>query len=625
MSFKQYINEKSKKAVFSFGRFNPISKGHEDNAKFLKKTAKSLNAEPLLYTSHSQDHKKNPLNFEDKANYLEKFFNIKVPRGRDLKNAFQILEDLANQGYEEVYFVVGEDRVKDFQSMKKYAAEWGIKKFDIIESGKRTKGVSGTDMRNFVKDGNFESFSNSLPSKATKKDAEDLFELVRKGMNYNIIENNIIDYINEVTLSKKSNFGGIMTMKVKNGRSKLDKDREKFLINLGMADGISVSYEGMDLKNTPNENIMPGIKDKDNKNNKFIFKIDNKIITIISTEGIMKKYLIHKNNAKGNTRLLTAIKETASAIIFEIGSEISQDKFKEILFKNNPSYREHYQPIFYTSAIAQLKAYKEIGIRGAKVFERQDEGGGYAQILYDKAKKLSGLKDPNNWNPGDLWVFTSKGISLLDKVNNISTLLELNDFVKSSILSKDIVSISLKQVEKKAKLKLNNVNTRPISDIDFSVNNINISTSFKSIFFNTNSGYILKGNMRGSADTLNLNYEGRFKGKGYAEGAFPAELWDDYKSSHNGDWVSTGVKTPFLTEDNFKKYQDIFKKYGSYISNDISDIKYEDLDELTGRRYIVISDNLKFVMDNKKDLFEYSFYSSQKLHDKASAFYKIAE
>jgi predicted nucleotidyltransferase len=92
-----------------------------------------------------------------------------VPKNRDLKNAFQILEDLAKQGYETVHFIVGGDRVKDFK---------------IIESDARKKGISGTDMRNYVKDNDFESFKKNLPSKANSDDAVELFRLVKKGMKY---------------------------------------------------------------------------------------------------------------------------------------------------------------------------------------------------------------------------------------------------------------------------------------------------------------------------------------------------------------------------------------------------------------------------------------------------------
>jgi nicotinic acid mononucleotide adenylyltransferase len=184
-TYKQFLsglNEaKTDGVTFTFGRFNPITKGHEENIKFLKDIAKKNNTKPKLYTSFSHDKKKNPLKPEDKIKYLEKFFDIEVNKDKKLNNAFKILEELAKDN-KRVFFVVGEDRVQDFQSMKKYAKEWGIEEFDIIESGKRTKGVSGTQMREYAKQDNFLDFQKELPSKATTKEAKELFNLVKKGM-----------------------------------------------------------------------------------------------------------------------------------------------------------------------------------------------------------------------------------------------------------------------------------------------------------------------------------------------------------------------------------------------------------------------------------------------------------
>ncbi len=185
ITFTEYtkrINESTGGVIFSFGRFNPITSGHEENAIELKKLAKKYNMKPVLYTSFSHDKKKNPLDPSTKIKYLKKWFNIEVNTDKTLNNAFKILEELAKDNTK-VYFVVGEDRVPDFQSMRKYAEEWGITDFDIIESGKRKPGVSGTQMRKYVKEDNFEDFKKGLPSKASDKDAKDIFNKVKDGIN----------------------------------------------------------------------------------------------------------------------------------------------------------------------------------------------------------------------------------------------------------------------------------------------------------------------------------------------------------------------------------------------------------------------------------------------------------
>lgn len=182
LSFKQLMIERKNKVVFQFGRFNPMTKGHQENINFGKDYAKKNNADYILFASQSQDSKKNPLGFEDKVNYLEKLMKVKVSKDTKLKTAFQILEHLGKT-YSDVTFIVGEDRVQEFTDrMSKYTKDWGIDTFNVIESGKRTKGVSGTDMRSYVQNDDFESFMKNLPLNTSKEDAKDIFDLVKKGL-----------------------------------------------------------------------------------------------------------------------------------------------------------------------------------------------------------------------------------------------------------------------------------------------------------------------------------------------------------------------------------------------------------------------------------------------------------
>ena len=56
---------KDKGVVFTFGRFNPPTTGHAKLVDKLKK-ASSGGYKPLLFTSHSNDKKKNPLSHKQK-------------------------------------------------------------------------------------------------------------------------------------------------------------------------------------------------------------------------------------------------------------------------------------------------------------------------------------------------------------------------------------------------------------------------------------------------------------------------------------------------------------------------------------------------------------------------------
>ena len=183
MTFKEFLQESNKSVIFTFGRFNPITSGHEENVNELIKLGKKYKAEPMLFLSQSHDNKKNPLTFKDKVQFANKFFNIKVSENPSLKTAFQILEDLGKQGYKTVYFVVGEDRRDEFSNqMSKYTKDYGIDKFEVISSGARTEGVSGTDMRKYAQNDDFESFKKNAPKNAKESDVKNMFNKVKEGL-----------------------------------------------------------------------------------------------------------------------------------------------------------------------------------------------------------------------------------------------------------------------------------------------------------------------------------------------------------------------------------------------------------------------------------------------------------
>ena len=71
-SFKQYLVEDNRIIVFSFGRMNPPTIGHE---KLLDAMAKNAGRNPYrMYLSQSQDPKKNPLSYKDKVKIARKMF-----------------------------------------------------------------------------------------------------------------------------------------------------------------------------------------------------------------------------------------------------------------------------------------------------------------------------------------------------------------------------------------------------------------------------------------------------------------------------------------------------------------------------------------------------------------------
>ena len=197
-SFEQFLEAKQKTAVFSFGRLNPPTVGHQKLLQKIIQTSKQMAGYACLYVSHSQDPKRNPLSAKQKVTYVKKMFpkearQIKVKEDSSIRNAIDIATSL-NGYYENLVMVVGSDRVKDFKTLlNKYngvESRHGYYKYDniqIVSAGERdpdaegVAGMSASKMRAAAASGDYESFSLGLPY--SFKDGEKLFKDIRLGMN----------------------------------------------------------------------------------------------------------------------------------------------------------------------------------------------------------------------------------------------------------------------------------------------------------------------------------------------------------------------------------------------------------------------------------------------------------
>ena len=370
-------------------------------------------------------------------------------------------------------------------------------------------------------------------------------------------------------------------------------------------------------------------KDKVNKTYTSNRKADSckigyngKIFEVLISSKSFQGWWSGVGGGKSDTRNTTELKETISMWLCN-NPRMSENDIMSKVNKELPELARLYTKLYYTSGLAHAELFSKFGLNSSMLLELQ--GGEYSSVIYDWAKNLSGISSPDNWNPGDMWAFSKKGISLL-KLSNPNTLFELNDLLKSSFESKDIVGISLKQINKgKGTTTIVDPLNRGVIPYKMEIVDIDISKSFKSIFFNTSSGFALKGNMRGSATSLNLNFETYMKGKGYSNGAVPSFLWDKQKKNFAGV-VYSGESTPEVTSNDFEKARIVFKKYKSYIKNNLDYILNVSISELEPRdrkRYIINASHLNFVM-NTDDIIEFSYYAAMKLHDEASIYLKFA-
>lgn len=168
------------KIAFAFGRMNPPTIGHE---KLINQLANHHNH--MLVLSQTCDEVSNPLTWEDKALLVQTAFpQVDLCLNKKLKTPFQVLEELAVD-YDDITFLVGEDRISAFNAMHQYATEWGVKEFSIVSAGDRcplvegATGASGTKAREYAMNGQYDLFKTQMPLSMEDKDKHAVYILIR--------------------------------------------------------------------------------------------------------------------------------------------------------------------------------------------------------------------------------------------------------------------------------------------------------------------------------------------------------------------------------------------------------------------------------------------------------------
>ena len=153
-SFSKFLEEKQSTAVFSFGRFNPPTTGHQKLLQKIIQTANQQSGQPMMFVSYSQDAKKNPLTAKQKIAYIKKMFPkesraLELKDNSSIRNAIDVATAL-HGNYENLVMVVGSDRVRDFKTLlNKYngaESRHGFYKYNniqIVSAGERDPDGSG--------------------------------------------------------------------------------------------------------------------------------------------------------------------------------------------------------------------------------------------------------------------------------------------------------------------------------------------------------------------------------------------------------------------------------------------------------------------------------------------------
>jgi hypothetical protein len=193
MKLLELFEQAGKTAAVAFGRMNPPTIGHQ---KVVDAILKQKADAHFLFVS--QTHKptgknktrlENPLPFDIKLGFIQQAFpNIDIG-DTSVGTAIGILQNLEKQGFENVIFVCGSDRVPAFTELfnKQNGVDYNLKSIKIVSSGARdpdaegAEGMSASKMRAAAIVNDFESFKTGLPA-GLSGDAEEVFSAVRQGL-----------------------------------------------------------------------------------------------------------------------------------------------------------------------------------------------------------------------------------------------------------------------------------------------------------------------------------------------------------------------------------------------------------------------------------------------------------
>ena len=220
-----------KKVVIAFGRMNPPTVGHEKLVAKIKSEARKNRATPMLFLSHSQDKKKNPLSYEDKIRLSQKAFGKMVQKS-NARTIIDVAKQLEKQ-YDELIVIGGSDRVDEFQKLldRYNGKDYAFEKINVVSAGERdpdsddVSGMSASKLRSLAQTGNFSQFKGGLPRKLQRgKEAKEMYDKIREAAG--ITEEMTLDEV----LSIQQRLKRKAMMKRIKGKIKLGRRRAKYKI-----------------------------------------------------------------------------------------------------------------------------------------------------------------------------------------------------------------------------------------------------------------------------------------------------------------------------------------------------------------------------------------------------------
>ena len=194
MHLRELFEADGKIAVFAFGRMNPPTIGHK---KLVDKMA-GYPGDHFLFLSHTQKPKTDPLSFAEKVFFAQKSFGSHVTVGnKDVKTIIQAMQHLQSQGYNEVVYIAGSDRVESFTKLLNTynGKDYEFDSIDVVSAGERdpdaegAEGMSASKLKAAAVEDDFETFKQGVAG--DERLAQMMFNKVRAGMGVNVVNDSV--------------------------------------------------------------------------------------------------------------------------------------------------------------------------------------------------------------------------------------------------------------------------------------------------------------------------------------------------------------------------------------------------------------------------------------------------
>jgi hypothetical protein len=193
MKLLELFEQSGKTVAVTFGRLNPPTIGHQKLVNAVLKQKADAHflfvSQTQKTTGKNQTRLSNPLPFDVKLGFVQTAFpNINIG-DTSANTVIGMLQYLEKQGFENVIFVGGSDRVDAFEELfnKQNGVDYNLKSINIVSSGARdpdadgADGMSASKMRAAAIANDFESFKTGLPA-GLQGDAKHVFSAVRQGL-----------------------------------------------------------------------------------------------------------------------------------------------------------------------------------------------------------------------------------------------------------------------------------------------------------------------------------------------------------------------------------------------------------------------------------------------------------